>query len=263
MVLGRFGLKFSKAPRTDPGDRVYAIGDIHGRIDLLNLLLAKMEAHSQSLPPCQDVHVIILGDMIDRGPHSAEVVSLIRKYQRGSSSLIALKGNHEDLLLQALEGYPGILRAWMKTGGEQTLRSFGIDPAELGDNPLEAARIIERAIPAPLIGWIRDLPLTARSGDYFFCHAGIRPGVALRKQASNDLMWIREDFLNHEGDHGAVIVHGHNIHTEVQMHANRIGIDTGAYRSGVLTALYLEDDKREILSVGLPASDAARARVAV
>lgn len=258
MVLGRLGLMRNKVPCTDRGDRVYAIGDVHGRIDLLRQLFETVTAHSESLPPTHQVHVILLGDMIDRGPDSSEVLRFVHRLAAGSSRLVVLKGNHEELLLKSLDGYPGLLRAWMKTGGRETLQSFGVDPDSLDENPLAAARTISAAIPREIVDWLRDLPLTARSGDYFFCHAGVRPGVPIRKQTASDLLWIRDEFLSHTGDHGAVVVHGHSITNNVEMLSNRIGIDTGAYRSGVLTALYLEGDQREILSVSAPESDVPR-----
>lgn len=237
-----------KSPSTAPGDRVYAIGDIHGRYDLLRKLLDQIEDHTATLPPAKSIHVILLGDLIDRGPDSARVLKLAYDVQRKTRNLFVLLGNHEELMIRALSGEPGMVGAWMKLGGRATLRSFGIEPPE-GDYDLRAfTRQVSSAIPGEILEWLKALPLSARSGDYFFCHAGVRPGVALKRQVANDLLWIRDGFLDSEVDHGAVIVHGHSVATDVQLRYNRIGIDTGAYRTNLLTGLYLEGEQCEILS---------------
>lgn len=246
---------FSKgeaAPSTNPGERIYAIGDIHGRDDLLIALLARIEAHSAALPEPESQHIVLLGDLVDRGPRSAAVLKLVREVQRADSNMIVLQGNHEDLMLRALAGEPGMLRAWMRVGGKETLRSFGLEPPPREADPAEAIAKIIAEIPPQWLAWLRNLPLTARSGSYHFCHAGIRPGVPLKRQTRSDLLWIRDDFLVDERDHGAVIVHGHSISEEVEIRPNRIGIDTGAYQTGALTALYLEGTEREIISTGSP-----------
>jgi serine/threonine protein phosphatase 1 len=240
------------APATEDGERIYAVGDIHGRADLLQAMFDKLEAHNDRNPHLAGPTVILLGDMIDRGPDSARVLRLVKAIQEQTDRLVVLMGNHELLMVKALEGYPGMLSAWLKSGGDQTLRSYGVDPEELGDNPIVAASIISQAIPDETVQWLSQLPLSARSGDYMFCHAGVRPGVALAAQKADDLLWIRREFLSDERDHGAMIVHGHSIETEVQLRSNRIGIDTGAYRSGVLTALYVEGNKRELIAVRDP-----------
>jgi serine/threonine protein phosphatase 1 len=136
----------------------------------------------------------------------------------------------------------------MGVGGDMTVRSFGLEPYSRSDDARDYIRRLRSVVPREWVSWLKRLPLFARSGDYFFCHAGVRPGVPLRRQVRNDLLWIREDFLDDDADHGAIIVHGHSIEPEVAIRANRIGIDTGAYRTGVLTALYLDGDKRDIIS---------------
>jgi serine/threonine protein phosphatase 1 len=136
-------------------------------------------------------------------------------------------------------------------GGAETLTSYGLRLPEPRDDLRRYVRYLLGSLPAEQMRWLRRLPLTAQSGDYFFCHAGIRPGVPLARQSRDDLLWIRDDFIDDAADHGAVIVHGHTIEPNVTMRANRIGIDTGAYRHGVLTALYLEDDRQEIISAKL------------
>ena len=235
------------ATATDTGERVYAIGDVHGRLDLLKDVLQKLEAFDAAMPAPRSRHIILLGDLVDRGPDSAGVLKFIHNVTRKTDRMIVLQGNHEQIMLEALGGTPGALRPWLRMGGDATLRSFGVEPNDF----VSDSELISRAnaaIPSEWLDWLRSLPLTARSGDYFFCHAGVRPGVPLRKQVATDLLWIREEFLSAEESHGAVIVHGHSVHPGIDIQPNRIGVDTGAYRTGVLTALYLEDTRRDVIS---------------
>jgi serine/threonine protein phosphatase 1 len=242
-------------PATAPGERIYAIGDIHGRHDLLVELLERIGDHGRSLETKAKTHLILLGDMVDRGPDSAKVLRLVRKIQAQHESMVVLRGNHEELMLGALDGRPGMLRGWMRTGGRATLRSFGLEPPPSGDDPTEFLQLANATIPQELLQWMRNLPLSARSGSYFFCHAGIRPGVPIARQKRTDLLWIREDFLTDDRDHGAIIVHGHSEAATLDEQVNRIGVDTGAYRTGVLTALYLEGEERGYISTDPPAEE--------
>ncbi|MFZ2994701.1 metallophosphoesterase family protein [Sphingobium sp.] len=250
MALGRAALITNKPPSTQRGERIYVVGDVHGRVDLMRALFERIENHLSALPGNRTVHLVLLGDLIDRGPDSAGVLRFLYNAQKHTDMLVILRGNHEDMMLRAIEGEPGVMRAWMRMGGDATLRSFGIEPPESDADIMPAARALATAIPRPMLDWLRSLPLTAQSGDYLFCHAGIRPGVAIKRQSREDLLWIREEFLSDTTNHGVVVVHGHSIATKVEMRPNRIGIDTGAYRTGVLTALYLEDAVREIIAVG-------------
>ncbi len=238
-----FSRKSSRAPALPPGHRVYAIGDVHGRIDLLDALLARIEADSATRPR-GDVLVLLLGDLIDRGPDSAAVV---RRAMRplGWARLQSLKGNHEAAMLDALDGDRRMLAIWRRNGGDEALRSWGFDPAGLDDAESGViAETLRRAIPAAERAFVARCPLSIRLGDYFFVHAGVRPGVRLDRQAEQDMLWIRDDFLDSARDHGAVVVHGHSITESVEDLPNRIGIDTGAYASGRLTAIGLEGDAR-------------------
>ena len=239
-------------PSTDSGDRIYAIGDIHGRYDLLQMLIARIGEHSASLPPARSLYVVLIGDVVDRGPQSAEVLMMLYGLQRQNSRVIVLLGNHEEAMLQALDGDPDALRRWLAVGGDATLASFGIAPLRGEDDPRDYMNSARRAIPRRLLAWLRQLPLSVQSGDYYFVHAGVRPGVALARQVREDMLWIRREFLRHERDFGAIIVHGHSITTNVDIRENRIGIDTGAYQSGILSAIYLEGEKRDIVAVSLP-----------
>jgi serine/threonine protein phosphatase 1 len=221
---------------------------VHGRLDLLKLLLARLDRHSASLPETDNMHVILLGDLVDRGPDSADVLRYVRELSKRSDRVITLLGNHEELMLKALNEEPGMLRAWSRSGGAETLRSFGFDPPVRGSDEREYIARVREAIPREWLSWLAMLPLSVTSGNYFFCHAGIRPGTPLRRQTRTDLLWIRDDFLDDPSEHGAIIVHGHSISREVEVRRNRIGIDTGAYQSNILTALYLEGTARKIIA---------------
>ena len=236
------------AAATAPGERIYAIGDVHGRYDLLRDLLDKIETHTTSLGAPRSLKIILLGDLIDRGPDSARVLRFLSGVQQRTKKLIVLMGNHEEMLLRVLDGYISVQWPWLNQGGRETLESLGVPiPAGDGSPSLLAARLRER-LPDPLIRWLRALPLMARSGDYLFCHAGIRPGISIQRQAKADLLWIRDEFLTMKEWQGVVVVHGHSQSAEVEIHPNRIGVDTGAYHSGRLSAIYLEGEKREIIS---------------
>jgi serine/threonine protein phosphatase 1 len=258
--MGKFSKFFgaprsSKLPSTDAGDRIYAIGDIHGRYDLFRALLNKIEAHAATLPPGKATHVILVGDLIDRGPDSAKVLKLVYNIQKQTRNMTALLGNHEELMVRALSGEPGMLNAWIKLGGGPTLRSFGLEVPKGTYDLREFTQQVAQAVPREWVNWLQSMPLSARSGDYFFCHAGVRPGVAIKKQSRNDLLWIREEFLSNEDDHGVVVVHGHSVSSEVELRSNRIGIDTGAYKTNMLTALYLEGTERDIISCSFAAGE--------
>ncbi|WP_336964203.1 metallophosphoesterase family protein [Sphingobium aquiterrae] len=252
MWFGRSAKRVLECPATQPGMRVYAIGDIHGRFDLLTDLLERIEQHAFAQPDPADTRIVILGDMIDRGPDSAAVVAHLHAMQQQDDRLVVLLGNHEELMLRAMTDEPGVMRAWVRAGGDATLLSFGVAPPHDADDIDRCAADLRQAVPMDRIEWMGGLPLTARSGDYLFCHAGIRPGVAIKRQRRGDLLWIRDEFLEDERDHGVVVVHGHSISEGVEDRGNRIGIDTGAYRSGMLTGLYLEGGTREVLTVNGP-----------
>ena len=239
-----------KVPRTPRGHRAYAVGDVHGRLDLLDRLLAAIEQDLERRPVHKAV-LIFLGDLIDRGPDSRGVVERLRAYRHDKLRPHFLAGNHEEVLLRLLAGERGILADWLKFGGAECLRSYGCDPAAFeGQNERTALAMVKCAIPAEHARFIGSFADTLSLGDYLFVHAGIRPGLDLSLQSQADLRWIRSQFLEHEGDHGFVVVHGHTISNEVDEQLNRIGIDTGAYRTGVLTALALEGEERWTLDTG-------------
>jgi serine/threonine protein phosphatase 1 len=234
----------ARGPR---GQRAYVVGDIHGRLDLLERLLDEIH-RDIARRPARKVILVFLGDLVDRGPSSAEVVERLRTYRHPGVRPVFLLGNHEEVLLRVIAGESQLIPGWLRFGGGQCLKSYGVDPqtlSGLGDSAKIAA--IAEAIPEAHVDFLRTFADSCRFGDYVFVHAGVRPGVPLDQQLQSDLRWIREPFLADESDHGFVVVHGHTIRPEIEERTNRIGIDTGAYATGVLTALVIEEGERRLL----------------
>lgn len=230
------------------GLRVYAIGDVHGRLDLLDTLIGMIEADNQSRPVAES-QVIFLGDLIDRGPDSAHVVERALALRRAAPNTRFIMGNHEEMLLKVLGGDLTNFGAYMLHGGHETILSYGItedDVRTLDEESLATA--LQRAIPRHHLDFLASFEDLIEIGDYAFVHAGVRPGIDLSAQQPSDTRWIRQDFLDHTAPFGRVIVHGHSIARDIEWRANRIGIDTGAYASGKLTALGLEGDAHWSLS---------------
>lgn len=237
-------------PRGAAGARAYAIGDVHGRLDLLDRLLATIEADIAARPKRRNF-LVLLGDLVDRGPASAGVIERLRTYRPGGMRTIFLAGNHEEVMLRIFHGEEGVLPSWLKFGGAECLESYGIDSEALKRLDEEAALArVKAAIPREHVAFLESFGDTFRFGDYLFVHAGIRPGVPIEEQHVKDLRWIREPFLGDAKEHGFIVVHGHTICDAVEEKENRIGIDTGAYLSGNLTAIAIEDDRRWFLSTG-------------
>ncbi|HEU0044548.1 metallophosphoesterase [Sphingomonas sp.] len=237
--------------RAQQGSRIYAIGDVHGRLDLLEELLAQIKGDIAERPSAANF-VVLLGDLIDRGPASAQVIERLLNVADVPAKFSYIMGNHEEIFLRALSAEPGVAYDWLTFGGDACVESYGLNPATLNAMPEQAiADLLTETIPVRHIEFVRGFVDTVRSGDYLFVHAGIRPGVAIEEQLPHDLRWIRSSFLRDNKDHGVMVIHGHTITDEVDEHSNRIGIDTGAYRTGLLTALALEDDQRWTLSTGL------------
>lgn len=231
--------------RVPDGVRVYAIGDVHGEVALLDALLAKITVEVTAAPEL-DHQFVFLGDYIDRGPDSRGVlerlIGLARDYR-----CRFLKGNHEDAFLDILEGRTDDLPGWLRFGGRETLGSYGIAERSVAmGGPFLRAQLAQQ-VPMEHLDFLRSLELAVEIGDYLFVHAGVRPGVDLSRQAESDLMWIRREFLSHEGHHSHMIVHGHTISKEVDFLHNRIGVDTGAYATGTLSALVLEGAERRVI----------------
>ena len=231
-------------PAGPEGYRAYVVGDVHGCLDLLEQLLAGIEADLEGRP-ASDVVLVFVGDLIDRGPCSAQVIERLREYRKDGVRTIFLLGNHEEVLLRILAGDASLIPGWLRFGGAECLRSYGVDPAALGGlDDAGVLAMIRRTIPAEHAEFLRSFGDTFRFGDYLFVHAGVRPGVELSAQRQRDLRWIRDPFLRDRTDHGFVVVHGHTICHEVEERSNRIGIDTGAYATGNLTAWAIEGGER-------------------
>jgi serine/threonine protein phosphatase 1 len=237
-------------PRGKAGARAYAVGDIHGRLDLLDALLRRVEEDIAARPP-RKTYIVFLGDLVDRGPDSAGVVERLRTWRPRHGKPVFLGGNHEEVLLRILGGDASILPDWLKFGGAECARSYGIDVDALRRmEDDEAIAAIRAGVPRAHREFLEHFADTFAFGDYLFVHAGIRPGLAIEDQDPRDLRWIRDPFLSDAKEHGFIVVHGHTIVPEVDERPNRIAIDTGAYHSGVLTALGVEEAERWFIATG-------------
>jgi serine/threonine protein phosphatase 1 len=242
-----FSPRREQGPAGARGFRAYAVGDIHGRVDLLEHLLAKIHADLQHRPASRTL-LVFVGDLIDRGPSSAQVIERLRCYRRDRVRPVFLLGNHEEVLLRIIAGDSSVVDSWLKFGGLQCLQSYGVALASIrGRSAEQVVEIVRAKVPPEHVEFLESFADSCRFGDYLFVHAGIRPGVEVDQQSQADLRWIREPFLFDDSDHGFVVVHGHTITDEVDERLNRIGIDTGAYRSGVLTALAIEGTERWLI----------------
>ncbi len=232
-----------------PGDLVYAIGDIHGRADLLDRLYRKIRAHGEDEAPGRRA-VVHLGDYVDRGPDSRGVIDRVMAPPLPGFEVVSLLGNHEFLMRGFLQDPVVFGPGWMANGAAATMASYGVAPPKRADDQAElirASAALDDALPPAHRRFLDTLPLLHRAGIFAFVHAGVRPGIALDRQAPDDLIWIRDEFLRSPDNHDAIIVHGHSITLEPDFQPNRIGIDTGAYRSGKLTAVCLRHGPPYIL----------------
>jgi diadenosine tetraphosphatase ApaH/serine/threonine PP2A family protein phosphatase len=239
-------LRKRRQPRVAEGIRLYAVGDIHGRSDLLERTFARIDTDLRKNPISESAE-IYLGDYIDRGPDSCQVLDrlVVRSKLR---TTVFLKGNHESLIIDFM-AKPTILRNWQHLGGLETLMSYGIQPSINANVETQAklAAALDRALPLSHRSFLLNLDLTFTSGDFFFVHAGVRPGIPLAKQGEGDLLWIRNEFLSCEDDFGKIIVHGHTPVPELDVRPNRINIDTGAYATEKLTCLAFEGEKIRLI----------------
>lgn len=234
-----------------PADTVvYAIGDIHGRHDLLEKIQSGI-AQDASRRTARRKLVVYLGDYFSRGPASRRVLESVRSWRLPGGEeqeIVALKGNHEDLALRFLAGELATGRHWFDYNGLDALADYGVQPPDrqaLDDAILEDLRQrFATALPSEHLAFLQSLRVSHREGGYYFVHGGIRPGVALDAQTEHDRMWIRNAFLDSNRDHGVTVIHGHSITATPTVRHNRIGIDTGAYASGILTCLVLEGAER-------------------
>ncbi|MET0239436.1 MAG: metallophosphoesterase family protein [Sphingobium sp.] len=255
-MLNLFRRSFAKAaedtaPRVfsvGEGRRVYAIGDVHGHLKLLRDLIDAIAADNEQRGAAEDIRLVLLGDLIDRGPESPGVIEAAIAMRDLWPGFACLKGNHEEVFLMALDGDVEAM-GFFRRFGRDTLLSYGVAPEIVGgydDAELQAATVA--AVPRAHHDFLASLPSSLVIGDYLFVHAGIRPGVSLEEQDARDLHWIRADFLRSRVEHPYMVVHGHSITEFVDERPNRIGIDTGAYASGRLTAIGLEGTERWYLS---------------
>jgi serine/threonine protein phosphatase 1 len=248
-MFGLLQRKKTLRPAAIPaGIRAYVIGDIHGRLDLLLVLQDKIIEDMRRMP-VGDPWIIYLGDYIDRGPSSRGVLDFLASPHAAHWSVTHLLGNHEAMMLQFLED-SSVGPDWLAFGGLATLMSYGVNLGGAGsaeDKLLAAQAALRERLPAAHKTFLLGLPTHASLGDYFFVHAGVRPGVPLGQQKDADLVWIREEFLASKDFHGKIVVHGHSYKTEPEVLPNRIGIDTGAYATGRLTCLVLEGQDMRFL----------------
>lgn len=231
------------------GTRVYAIGDIHGRLDLLLSLEDKIGAHAAE-HPIERAVVVYIGDYIDRGYQSKGVIDHLLEPPRHGLERVFLKGNHEDFLLSFLENVD-VGPVWLGNGGRETLMSYDIalTAGEAMEQMLETAqKELNDVLPPDHLEFLRALQVSHVEGDYLFVHAGVRPGRSLEEQEAQDLLWIRDDFLRSDARHCHIVVHGHTPSRDPELRANRIGIDTGAFATGRLTCVVLEGSTQSFLT---------------
>lgn len=239
-------------PALPEGQLLYAVGDIHGRSDLLAALLAAIAADAEGSATVETRTLVFLGDYVDRGPDSSEVVEMLISGLPPGFDAYFLKGNHEAILLDFLQDAP-LLEHWLDNGGGATLASYGVDVDRLGRDRAPATawrQAFAEALPVHHRRFLEGLGLMLSFGDYLFVHAGVRPGVPLDAQDPEDLIWIRGAFLRSRQNFGKIVVHGHTPVREPEICDNRIDIDTGAVFSGVLTALRLEGCTRRFVQTG-------------
>jgi len=228
--------------------RLYVIGDIHGRADLLDRMIGEI-ANDLAAHPATDSLVVTVGDYVDRGPDSRGVIERLLG-NPFPTRFIALKGNHEALLHEFLLN-PQVADHWRRLGGLETMQSYGVAVGEVmrGRNYLDAARALATAIPAAHFDFLASLRTSLTVGKYFICHAGVRPGVPLNRQSEEDLLWIRDEFLSSRADFGRIVVHGHTPAEQPEVLPNRINVDTGAFMTGRLTCAAIDPSGVRFISV--------------
>lgn len=228
--------------------RIYAVGDIHGRADLLEKMLRMIEA--DHLGYRGESVVVFLGDYVDRGPNSKDVIEILTRGSYGRLKFQCIRGNHEDIVLRLFKDH-SVAPGWFHYGGLQTLRSYGIpiqSATQDFDELFHLRKLFEEKLPSTHKTFLETLPYTAHFGDYLFVHAGIHPDRPLEQQDPHHYMWMREPFLSSDKLLDVMVVHGHSIRLKPEMRINRIGIDTGAYATGHLTCLVLQGTEQRFLS---------------
>jgi serine/threonine protein phosphatase 1 len=238
-------------PTVGDGRRVYAIGDIHGRYDLLLALMEKIGSDDWQRGRRNETKIIFLGDYVDRGPQSRQVIDFILRLREKWPDMQCLMGNHEQVFQMAINGDESAVKFLLRpgVGGRETLMSYGLSERRLDLMDSKAlTEWIVTGVPEAHKAFIASLDQRIVVEDYAFVHAGIAPGVPLAEQETADLYWIRDGFLDHEEPHPYMVIHGHTVTPQVDARPNRIGIDTGAYETGKLTAIGLEGTEQWFLS---------------
>ena len=225
---------------------VYAIGDVHGCLDQLNRILDAIDRDAGSRTA--QSRLILLGDLVDRGPQSAQVIDRVLSGDLPTGYCDFIMGNHEEVMLDCFHGSVESYHPWLQFGGAETLASYGIDRRVSSSDSFDLAAEMRKAIPTAHIEFLMSFKDYIRVGDYLFVHAGIRPGVALDQQSGRDFHWIRRDFLDATTDHGYVVVHGHTIVPRIEFHPNRIALDTGCFLTGQLGAVAIESDTARVIT---------------
>ena len=252
MVFKRlFGIARETTPRiwnAPAGQRIYAVGDIHGRRDLLDRLLALIEADDAARSAAQ-TQIIFLGDLVDRGSDSRGVIERLMALRASNDNVRLLSGNHEELLIRVYEGDKRATSLFHRVGGRETMISYGMSEADYDAVDLgELATLVPDYVPQEHIDFLKSFDDWIEAGDYLFVHAGIRPGLSIDEQETSDLRWIRRDFTEYKNAFSHMVIHGHTISEGVDVQPNRIGIDTGAFATGTLTAIAIEGSERWFLS---------------
>jgi len=234
--------------RAPDGMRLYAIGDVHGRLDLLQRMHDAIDSEIARDRP-DDWRIIHLGDYCDRGPQTRGVLDFIIGRQAVDNRVLSLRGNHDDGMLNFLND-KGEQRIFTQHGGDATARSYGVEADFASEASIRVVRAVLRsAVPQSHKDFLDSLPLNAVFGDFFFVHAGIRPGIPLNMQDPADMMWIRGEFHNHTGLYEKVIVHGHTPQNDVEFRPNRVNLDTRAPLSGVLSCLRVDGAEKRLLTI--------------
>lgn len=245
----KLNLNSGEKRRGKRGERAYAVGDIHGCLSETLALIQRIKMDNAYRHEAK-TYLVFLGDLIDRGPATKGVIELLLDFPYNFAEPLFIMGNHEEMMVRGLMGERELLPNWLKYGGYECAESYGVSRSELrGQEPEIIEHILRSAIPKKHVEFLADFLDYVIFGDFLFTHAGIRPGVPLLRQRSHELRWIREPFLNFKGDHGVMVVHGHTISAEIEIRENRIGIDTGAYKTGRLSAICIEDEHVSYLQV--------------
>ena len=231
------------------GLRLYAVGDTHGHLTLARALFGKIEADLARNPPPRH-RIVMLGDYCDRGPETRGLIDFLIE-QGNHHDMVYLLGNHDQRMLEFPDMADETGEAFLHFGGRETLASYGID-ADAATSLRAAGKAFGRALPSSHRRFLGDALLCHEEGDYFFCHAGVKPGIAFEAQQPADLLWIRHEFLQHQGDFGKVVVHGHTPWDRVDIQPNRINVDTGAYDTGILSCVVLEGRDIRVLQTDGP-----------